>query len=496
VTLPLPRAVHATPRRYLGRLILAIAALVLLLPARAQAHAHLESTAPAAGDTLRVAPRELLLTFSEGVELAESELRLLGPLGEVALAPLTASGGGAVLVAAVRGPLVAGRYTVQWRIMSDDGHPARGEYSFVIAAEARGLAPPAPAGPTAPGRAPPPAAHHAGAAPVGASFGVDSPLYAAVRWLTYVGLLLAIGAVAFRGLVLQTVARRERAAAAEFVDPAARRATSLGLLAAAILTIALVARLWAQSAAVHGMRQALDAERVGTMLTHTLWGWGWLLQAAGITVAVAGFLLARKGSPAGWWIALPGVVALGFSPALSGHAAATGRWTGLSIVADGLHVIGAGGWLGCLLVVIAAGVPVALRLGEGRRGRAVAALIESFSPAAMLFAGLVAATGVFASWLHLTGLSDLWTTPYGRTLLLKLALLLAVFGTGAYNWLRVKPSLGGESAARHLRRSATVELLVGLLVLAVTAVLVATPPPASFEAGGPSHEVAHHGATG
>jgi copper transport protein len=189
------------------------------------------------------------------------------------------------------------------------------------------------------------------------------------------------------------------------------------------------------------------------------------------------------------------VVALGFSPALSGHAAATGRWTGLSIVADGLHVIGAGGWLGGLLVVIAVGVPLALRLGGGRRGRAVADLIESFSPAAMLFAGLLAVTGVFAAWLHLTGISDLWTTPYGRTLLLKLALLLGVFGTGAYNWLRVKPSLGGVSAARHLRRSATVELLVGLLVLAVTAALVATPPPSSSEAGGPSHEASHHGAT-
>jgi putative copper export protein len=182
-------------------------------------------------------------------------------------------------------------------------------------------------------------------------------------------------------------------------------------------------------------------------------------------------------------VAVVGVLALGLSPALSGHAAATGRWTGASVVADSLHVVGAGGWLGSLLVVVTVGLPLALRSEEGRRGRTVAFLIESFSPTAMLFAGLVAATGVFASWIHLTSLSDLWTTPYGRTLLLKLALLLGVFGTGAYNWLRVKPSPGGEAAAHHLRRSATVELLVGLFLLAVTAVLVATPPPSS------SHEV-------
>ena len=70
-----------------------------------------------------------------------------------------------------------------------------------------------------------------------------------------------------------------------------------------------------------------------------------------------------------------------------------------------------------------------------------------------------------------------WESAYGRTLLLKLALLSAVFGTGAYNWLRVRPALGSEVAAGRLRRSAALELAVGVVVLAVTAVLVATATP-------------------
>lgn len=57
-------------------------------------------------------------------------------------------------------------------------------------------------------------------------------------------------------------------------------------------------------------------------------------------------------------------------------------------------------------------------------------------------------------------------------------MLSGVFGTGAYSWLRVKPALGGERAAGRVRRSATVEVAVGVLVLLVTAVLVATAPPA------------------
>ena len=82
---------------------------------------------------------------------------------------------------------------------------------------------------------------------------------------------------------------------------------------------------------------------------------------------------------------------------------------------------------------------------------------------------------MFAAWLHLGTVPALWQTPYGKTLLVKLAILSVVGATGAYNWLRVKPSLGNIEGATRIRRSAVVELGVGVLVLIVTAVLVATP---------------------
>lgn len=54
--------------------------------------------------------------------------------------------------------------------------------------------------------------------------------------------------------------------------------------------------------------------------------------------------------------------------------------------------------------------------------------------------------------------------------------------TGAYTWLRVKPTLGQVEGAHRVRRSALVELAVGIVVLAVTAVLVATPTPVDLVA--------------
>lgn len=125
--------------------------------------------------------------------------------------------------------------------------------------------------------------------------------------------------------------------------------------------------------------------------------------------------------------------------------------------------------------MLVAGVPAAMTLPDGERGPMVAALINAFSPIALASAAIVTLTGVFAAWLHVGHLINLWGTRYGITLLLKLGVLGVVALTGFYNWRFVQPTLGTDGATVHLRRSARVEVAVAILVLLVTAVLVATP---------------------
>jgi len=198
-------------------------------------------------------------------------------------------------------------------------------------------------------------------------------------------------------------------------------------------------------------------------------------------VAGYGFHRAKNAEPLsasarhGWLAATIGVVILAFTPGLAGHAAAAPKLETLTLLADGFHVMGAGGWLGSLAIVLVAGIPAALALPEAERGAMVAELVNAFSPTALMFAGLVAATGVFAAWIHVGSVPGLWQTPYGRTLLIKLSVLSIVALTGAYNWLRVKPTLGQAEGAVRIRRSAMVEVIVGVIVLLVTAVLVAMP---------------------
>ena len=475
-----------------ARVVLALAPLAALavVPTAALAHGALKSSLPAAGAHLAAAPTELSLTFTEAPELTFTRVALTGPGGTaIALAPLrTAPGSSRTVLTAIRGSLVAGTYTVAWQTAGADGHPVRGRFSFVIAPGAQGLGaagtPPlagdtvrgeAAAGVPAPGQAPAPAGHHDPVStPEGPGFDAESPAYVAIRWATYAALMLVLGAVAFNALVLGFL-RRKQNPDSPMLAPASARAAQVGWWAALALAVVALLRLFAQSYALHGAADALNPGLAGAMLSRTVWGWGWLLQALGAVVAALGFRSAQRGGRAGWAIAAVGALLLAFTPALSGHAASAPRLTALAILADGAHVIGAGGWLGSLLVVVAVGVPAAMRLAESERGRAVADLINAFSPTALAFAGLVAATGVFAAWLHLGAVSALWQTTYGKTLLLKLAILSVVAGTGAYNWLRVRPALGDAVGAQRIRRSAGVELVVGVAVLVVTAVLVATP---------------------
>lgn len=125
--------------RFTAALLLSLA---IIAPARkAVAHPRLVSASPAANGHLAVAPVEISVTFNENLTLALSKLTLLNATRQpVALDSLRSGSGGdsKTFLARTIGTLAAGRYTVKWQAAGSDGHPMRGEFSFVVDA------PPAP----------------------------------------------------------------------------------------------------------------------------------------------------------------------------------------------------------------------------------------------------------------------------------------------------------------------------------------------------------------
>lgn len=494
---PAPPAPETSPN-VLGRSWLAfVLALVLLhpipllarprSPASPLAHPRLARAVPAAGAELTSAPVELRLTFTEVPELAFTQLVLLGPSGDTVTlsVPVHAADDDYTVVAAIAGALEPGQLTVVWQTAGPDGHPIRGRYRFTVAIAdttgSTGVRRGEPgAGVLAPRQGPPPAAHHPADAASSKGFGAESPLFALIRWVLYAGLLVIVGAVVFHRVVLARVRRAGGAADIHIGRTASSGAARLGLVGSGAVLLSAAARLLAQSYAVHGAVRMLEPGLILSMLARTVWGWGWLLQLGGAVVALASFAAARKHQANGWVGAGLAALILCFTPALSGHAVSAEEWVPVAVLADGLHVLGAGGWIGTLLIVVTVGLPVASRLEPSERGPAAAGLINAFSPVALAAAGLLAVTGLLTAWVQLGTLSALWQTGYGRTLLLKLGVLAIVAGTGAYNWRWVRPALGDEISARRIQRSAAVELFVASIVLAITAFLVAVPTPRSM----------------
>jgi len=255
-------------------------------------------------------------------------------------------------------------------------------------------------------------------------------------------------------------------------------AARLGLLGATLLLVSAAVRLAFQLQSFVEPGEPVTRELVQLVIGETAWGRGWLVQLGAGVAAMGGYLAAILLPGPGWIGAGVGATLVAAAAPLTGHALSevAGR---SGILLDALHVLGGAAWLGTLLVMVAAGLAPLARLEPASRAGLVARLVTAFSPVALVAAGLAVVAGGFLGWRYLGGSPALLVgTDYGRALLFKLAALAGVAGLGAWNWRVLLPRLGTSPAADALGRSARVEILLGLILLAITAVLVALPMPA------------------
>jgi methionine-rich copper-binding protein CopC len=107
-------------------------ALASCLSAGAWAHAHLRQPSPAENSTVP-APAQVRLAFSEGIELAFSEVTLVGASGETVPTHLSLEPNApTTLIATPSAPLATGTWQVQWKVVSVDTHRSQGQYRFTV----------------------------------------------------------------------------------------------------------------------------------------------------------------------------------------------------------------------------------------------------------------------------------------------------------------------------------------------------------------------------
>jgi copper resistance protein D len=180
------------------------------------------------------------------------------------------------------------------------------------------------------------------------------------------------------------------------------------------------------------------------------------------------------------WLQLAAAALLLGSLAWAGHGQEGPSW---HLWADVLHLLVAGLWPTGLL-------PFAMLLCQLRREPAsrmglITALVSRFSALSLGSVAMLAATGLINGLVLVGPVSNLFTQPYGRWLLLKIILFCGAVAIGAVNVLRLKPRLLAEipptdhaPALARLQANVHWELVFSGVIIVVVAV-VGTLPPAS-----------------
>jgi copper transport protein len=240
--------------------------------------------------------------------------------------------------------------------------------------------------------------------------------------------------------------------------------------------VAAPLRLIAQARSFVDPGEGLTLDLIGTVLGSD-WGRAWTVQVLAAGLAAAGALFAVV-APSGWYPAAIGATTVVLSMPLTGHATGAEQAGAWGYPLDALHLLGGASWLGTLgVLTIVALIPLARAAGDSR-ARLVADLVHAFHPVALTGAGVTMLAGVALSLRYLQGdFAGLVTSSWGRTLLIKIALLAGVAAIGAWNSHVMRHQLGTDAASGRMRKSALTEVMVGLLLLGATAALVAMPLP-------------------
>jgi len=454
------------------------AGVVLGFATPAFAHAQLTSTEPVGGTVVANPPANIVLHFGESVEIPLGSIRVFeSPSGKQVDTGAAEHPGGQGNSVSVKLPkLDKGNYIVTWRVTSADSHPVHGAFTFTVGSGKGSSADAALAAKLL--------SSGGGSTTVGA-------IYAVVRFLGFLALVLLVGGFGFVALVWLPglgLARPRRllwtawavAAVTTVVGIPIQGVYAAGLPLSKVLSSTVLSGVLDERFGKVSLSRLVLLVLMAAVLA-------WLSRAEG------GAGAGRDRRPASAPLAVGGLIALGliFTPALSGHEA-TQDLVPLALLSDLVHLSAVSLWLGGLALLV--GVVLPRRLPDE-----LSAVVPRFSKLAFGAVLAILATGVFQGWREVRSISALTQTTYGRLLIIKVALFALMVGLAFFSRRYVQaryrvPAAAGrlsfgpgasagaptddETVAR-LRRTVGAESVIAVVVLAVTALLVNAQPARS-----------------
>lgn len=423
---PHRRSGRLTVLRVLRALVLGLVALTSAA-APAMAHAELVRSQPANGAILPTAPNRVAIWFDEALTPSGSTITVYdGRRHEVDRADSRVDPSNPRhLTVSLESGLPNGIYTVTWTsISADDGHVVHGTFTFTV-----GLA-------TLPG---------AGIAT--SNQGIPSPAAVVARWLVFLGLVVPAGCFLLGLLGLPPAETRRWLPAA-------------GAMVALLADLALVP---VQAFLSGG---GLPRQPLSNVLAELPAAWRWRLLAE-VVLVIAVVIVPRRherervAAAGGVLVAAAAVLGLAFTS----HAAARPQLHSLALAVESLHLGTVAFWLGA--VVQLAAVPSSCRAAQQ-------SVLRRFSRLALGLAPLAMVSGVGLAFLTFPSLASLWTSGYGRILLVKAVLVIGIVACGYRNHRAIAT---GIRRAAVFACSVRTELIFGVLAILAASTMSLWVPP-------------------
>lgn len=409
---------------FLIALVLLVFQTTLALPV--SAHAELVRSEPTAGSLRPNGVRQVDLWFSESLDPTRSTIDVFNERREqVDNGDTRVDSVDPKHMFVTLKDVVDGIYTVTWTNTSpEDGHTLRGTFTFRV------------------GQSRLPGAS-------ATASGNPSWLAIGLRWTSLLGLAAVAG-----WLLLGMIGARLSKAGSGLAIVGAFAA-----LAADLLLLPAEAFFPASGLPIEGIPATLATMPPAWMVRLAL-------EAVLLLVVVRA---ARSGS--GQSLVYPGAIVVTgalVSLTFTSHAAANADLRLPNMVINALHILSVAFWVGGVAQLALAG---ALRQASGH------GVLKRFSSIALVLAPVAIVTGIINAGVALPQVSSLWESNYGRMLLVKSVIVVAILGLALVNRRRV--AKGIEYFSRIVGSLRTEAILAGVAILAASILALSVPPTAA-----------------
>ena len=413
------------------------------------AHAYITNSTPNENEILETAPKNVYIEFNEKIQTGFTILNVLNSSGErvdqknVKIDPKTEKS----MTVDLQPDLPNDIYTVEWRVVSADGHSVSGMIPFSI-----------------------------GELPEGTAFPTqqeDGNMFTFISTMINKGFLY-IGFSLYMGILLFYLIWYK---GKKLSNSLKKRTKTVSITAIALLAISIISSIFiqTQSYAGGGLLASLSISNLLETLKSTKEGTIWILQTILLVILYLSHLYIWKMETYTdrKRLTIPGLAFLGImlSKAFLGHPSSSPYET-VAILFDFTHLVAASIWLGGMLVIL-----LFLREGifasEGEGHDLYWSSMERYSLWALFSVAALCISGAINASLLIPDFHSLVSTTYGKVLLIKVALLVFMLIFGAYHLV----SRLLLKKKEFYKVSIKIEITLGILVLLVTSVFTQIQTP-------------------